>query len=349
MSSQLLLSEACIALGEHLAVLLNNPGSASASNAASSTLSTAKNQRDIPTPQTQMTSSSKEQQKLSLRRDALNAFADAAGHAARAESYENAVHAARHYWNMCLPYLQQHQERAMLFENLREILQSLQVVYKFKPAEVAEDESAAAGASANDSDAKTDEKKDAEVVKGSKGNQVKGSKPGTALDKNKKNSEVKRSASKSPSKTEQSADASVLESQGGSGGEKPLHPLEDAFDDLTLRCVLYACLFQILIDKQEYEEALDQMELALADLPRTKHRLLIYRLKVITKAKLGLDVQMDLQKFREESEKNLAQMYRKVALSSIRHSDTISSYQRAIEALNVSFFKDLSFLEKILN
>jgi hypothetical protein len=38
------------------------------------------------------------------------------------------------------------------------------------------------------------------------------------------------------------------------------------------------------------------MEQALTDLPRTKHRMLIYRIKVITKSKLGLDVQMDLQK-----------------------------------------------------
>ena len=59
---------------------------------------------------------------------------------------------------------------------------------------------------------------------------------------------------------------------------------------------MFACLFQILIDRQEFEEALEQMEAALNELPRTKHRLLIYRVKVITKSKLGLDVQMDLQK-----------------------------------------------------
>lgn len=121
-----------------------------------------------------------------------------------------------------------------------------------------------------------------------------------------------------------------------SPAEKPFDPLEDRFDDLTLRCVLYACHFQILIDRQDFEDALEQMEQALTDLPRTKHRMLIYRIKVITKSKLGLDVQMDLQKFQEDSEKSLAQMYRKVALSSLKHSDTINSYQRAIEGLSVS-------------
>ncbi len=99
-------------------------------------------------------------------------------------------------------------------------------------------------------------------------------------------------------------DESNMDENGGVNGgdasvavkEKPYDPYEDRFDDLTLRCVLYACLFQILIDRQEFEEALEQMDAALTDLPRTKHRLLIYRVKVITKSKLGLDVQMDLQK-----------------------------------------------------
>lgn len=95
------------------------------------------------------------------------------------------------------------------------------------------------------------------------------------------------------------------------------------------------------------------MERALNDLPRTRHRLLIYRFKVITKSRMGLDVQMDLQKFREESEKNLAQMYRKVAVSSLKHSDTIGSYQRAIETLCVRnlilfFIIFISFVNPII-
>jgi hypothetical protein len=84
------------------------------------------------------------------------------------------------------------------------------------------------------------------------------------------------------------------------------------------------------------------MDRALNDMPRTKHRLLVYIYRILTKAKLGLDVQMDLQKFREESEKNLKEMYRKVGLSSSKHEDIISAYQRAIEALNVSCY-DLRF------
>jgi hypothetical protein len=222
-----------------------------------------------------------------------------------------------------MSYLKSNFERATLFENLREILISLQVAFKFKPVDPIESVNEAHDVN----DTKTEEKKD-------------GDKKQTALKKT-DNKPVK------PASAKQRRDSEVLNTVVGGAtteftdsprsnvGANSNQTNEDAFDDLTLRCVLYACMFQILIDKKDYEEALEQMEIALGDLPRTKHRLLIYRLKVITKSKLGLDVQMDLQKFREESEKNLAQMYRKVALESIKHVDTINSYQRAIEALSV--------------
>ena len=238
--------------------------------------------------------------RVTLRRNALNAFADAAYYSSNAEYYEYVVHAARHYWNLCLPYLVQPQERATLYENINEILTSWTSVYKFKPTEeqIVIPETPKS-------------EKEPEPEKTGKAKATKAT--------IKKDEPVK-------SETQFDSDSQKI--------EKKDTDLDDAHDELTLRCVLYACLFQISIDKNQYEEALEQMEIALNDLPRTKHRLLIYRFKVITKSKLGLDVQMDLQKFREESEKNLAQMYRKVALSSIKHSDTINSYQRAVETLS---------------
>lgn len=119
--------------------------------------------------------------------------------------------------------------------------------------------------------------------------------PSSASQSTKKLDKISESQNSHTNETDDQFKSSVLEQQLAQP-EKPFDPYEDRFDDLTLRCVLYACLFQVLIDKQEYEDALEQMELALNDLPRTKHRLLIYRIKVITKSKLGLDVQMDLQK-----------------------------------------------------
>ena len=238
-----------------------------------------------------------------------------------------------------MPYLQSSFERASIFENLREILLSLQVAYKFKQQEPIE-----TAIPVNEKEPFTTE------ITETKTEKEESKKP-----HQKKTEAVKSDAKVTESKLVKGGSAKHREGENGTvlGGavteianDSPRSILatkdhnkassEDAFDDLTLRCVLYACLFQILIDKKDYEEALEQMEIALNDLPRTKHRLLIYRLKVITKSKLGLDVQMDLQKFKEESEKNLAQMYRKVALESIKHIDTINSYQRAIETLSVS-------------
>lgn len=322
LTSQYLLGEACIALGEHLVSLINSSSTGSSN--------TKNNQRD-PTTASASTIKSVADASISLRRDALNAFADGCSYSARAENYENSILSARHYWNICIPYLAQAQERATLYDNLNEIIQSLQFVYKFKPAESSDSKK-------QQTPNETEQSKQQEERKESDDNNKKAKKSdpkGKAVD-------AKANKPGSPKKGQNepiAANATVAATSSISITEPAdkFNPLEDAFDDLTLRCVFYACLFQISIDKHDYEEALEQMEEALNDLPRTKHRLLIYRFKVITKSKLGLDVQMDLQKFREESEKNLAQMYRKVALSSAKHIDTINCYQRAIEALGVSF------------
>lgn len=306
LKSQFLLSEACLALGEHLAFILNNPINSPIASSSKQNLDQSQNSN---------VSGTSKDIRVALRRSALNAFADAALYASNAENYDLVVHAARHYWNLCLPYLAQTQERATLYENLTEILSSWSNVYKFKPKENTN----------NTETVKIEAKKEENVAKSAKST------------KSSKSSKESVKAGKEESKTDGDLEQTrPIEASTG---------IDDAYDDLTLRCVLYACLFQITLDKNQYEEALDQMEMALNDLPRTKHRLLIYRFKVITKSKLGMDVQMDLQKFREESEKNLAQMYRKVALSSIRNADTIKSYQRAIETLNVSSKKCLD-LEK---
>ncbi|RNA35698.1 cilia- and flagella-associated 46-like, partial [Brachionus plicatilis] len=295
LKSQFLLSEACLALGEHLAFILNNPNTSPIASSSKQNLDQSQNSN---------VSNASKDIRVALRRSALNGFADAALYASNAENYDYVVHAARHYWNLCLPYLAQPQERATLYENLTEMLSSWTNVYKFKPKESAN----------NVETVKIEVKKEETHAKSAK-----------SAKSNKSSKESVKVAKEEPK-----ADSGQ---EVGSSGENS-SDLDDAFDDLTLRCVLYACLFQITLDKNQYEEALEQMEMALNDLPRTKHRLLIYRFKVITKSKLGMDVQMDLQKFREESEKNLAQMYRKVALSSIKNSDTIKSYQRAIETLS---------------
>ncbi|XP_052099636.1 cilia- and flagella-associated protein 46-like isoform X4 [Mytilus californianus] len=113
-------------------------------------------------------------------------------------------------------------------------------------------------------------------------------------------------------------------------------------DDLTLRASMYGVLFQSFADKKQWEEGLRTMDQAINDMPRTKHRLLIFKHRVMTKAKLGRSVNMDIQKFKDglrhvnkdESEDYVAHMWRRVALSSKETLEQLISYQAAIEALN---------------
>ena len=80
-----MLSEACIALGEHLASLLYSPTPGSLEKKDKQiVVSASKHQRENSS---KSTSSISKDMLVALRRDALNAFADAAGYAARAEVY----------------------------------------------------------------------------------------------------------------------------------------------------------------------------------------------------------------------------------------------------------------------
>lgn len=82
-----MLSEACIALGEHLASLLYSPSS-NIEKKEKSAMSAKQRENSEKS-----SSSISKDMLVALRRDALNAFADAAGYAARAEvnikSYQN--------------------------------------------------------------------------------------------------------------------------------------------------------------------------------------------------------------------------------------------------------------------
>ncbi|XP_053406399.1 cilia- and flagella-associated protein 46-like [Mercenaria mercenaria] len=131
--------------------------------------------------------------------------------------------------------------------------------------------------------------------------------------------------------------------------EKTVGGIGAVEDDLTLRAALYGVLFQSFADKGEWEAGLQAMDQAITDMPRTKHRLLIFKHRVITKAKLGRSVAMDIQKFKnemrylnssrskkkkDESEDYVAHMWRRVALMSKETAEQLLSYQNAIEALN---------------
>jgi hypothetical protein len=98
------------------------------------------------------------------------------------------------------------------------------------------------------------------------------------------------------------------------------------------------------MDKHSWHSALDVIDNALQVLPRTQHRLLLYKYRVLIKSKLGLSISMDMQKFREQGELSLARMWRQVAIMAKKREHVINAYQQAIATLQV-----IDFLKNFLD
>ncbi|XP_074855679.1 cilia- and flagella-associated protein 46 [Carettochelys insculpta] len=111
------------------------------------------------------------------------------------------------------------------------------------------------------------------------------------------------------------------------------HFLPGTEEDLTLRTSLYGLLFHMYADKSDWETGLKVLDEAIHVLPRTKHRLLIFKHMVIVKARLGRNFMMDIQKFKDESEDYLSHMWHRLAAISKDVVGQLTCYQRAIEAL----------------
>ncbi|CAO2583736.1 Cilia- and flagella-associated protein 46 [Lemmus lemmus] len=118
---------------------------------------------------------------------------------------------------------------------------------------------------------------------------------------------------------------------GGTAPEGQFLPGSE--DDLTLRAVLYSLLFHSHADQNDWEMGLKVLDEAVQVLPRTAHRLLIFKHMVIVKAKLGQNYSMEIQKFKDESEDYLAHMWYRLAQNSRNICGELTCYQNAIQAL----------------
>ncbi|XP_008581370.1 PREDICTED: tetratricopeptide repeat protein 40, partial [Galeopterus variegatus] len=118
-----------------------------------------------------------------------------------------------------------------------------------------------------------------------------------------------------------------------SGGTTEGYFLPGAEDDLTLRAALYGLLFHSHADQDDWEGGLRVLDEAAQALPRTAHRLLIFKHMVIVKAKLGQNFSMEIQKFKDESEGYVASMWHRLALNSKHVHGELTCYHSAIRAL----------------
>ncbi|XP_063162642.1 cilia- and flagella-associated protein 46 [Candoia aspera] len=123
------------------------------------------------------------------------------------------------------------------------------------------------------------------------------------------------------------------------------HFYPGAEEDLTLRTFLYVLLFQAHADKNDWETGLKVLDEAVQILPRTKHRLPIFKHMVMVKARLGRNYILEIQKFRDETEDYMSHMWHRLASVSLDIVGQLTCYQNAIEVLQ----KKESELKKVDN
>ncbi|XP_070288236.1 cilia- and flagella-associated protein 46 isoform X2 [Myotis yumanensis] len=142
---------------------------------------------------------------------------------------------------------------------------------------------------------------------------------------------------KTETKTQEKGDVQLLHqwptADLQSGGTSEGSFLPEADDDLSLRAALYGLLFHCHADHEDWEGGLKVLDEAVQILPRTAHRLLIFKHMVLVKAKLGQNFTMEIQKFKDESEDYLAHMWHRLALNSKNVYGELTCYQNAIQAL----------------
>ncbi|KAG8435302.1 hypothetical protein GDO86_013309 [Hymenochirus boettgeri] len=109
---------------------------------------------------------------------------------------------------------------------------------------------------------------------------------------------------------------------------------EDSSDEeQKLRASLYEFLFNIYGDKNEWEAGLKVLDEAIQILPRSKHRLVLFKHRLLVKAKLGYSFFMDILKFKDENEDYLSYIWHHVSQTTSNTSEQLTCYQNAIDAL----------------
>ncbi|XP_028390807.1 LOW QUALITY PROTEIN: cilia- and flagella-associated protein 46-like [Dendronephthya gigantea] len=259
---------------------------------------------------------------VKMRRDALGYFVKACRFGELAKSYEFVITAARHYWNTVMPLVNQPLERQLLKEPLQIVLRCLAAVSE-KNIEKGDEE--------DDEDEESEEKAETSVKEKKK--------------KDKKET-VKKSGMKTDQKTKPAKKSKASEEtikKKTSSLVAVVEPVNVYEDDLKMRAAMYGVLFEAFADQSQWEEGLRTMDEAVRDMPRTSHRLLIFKHRVITKAKLGRDVQFDMGKFKNESELVISTLWHLVALNSCDPREQLKAYQKAIDALK----EDKSVWQKV--
>ncbi|XP_008297596.1 tetratricopeptide repeat protein 40 [Stegastes partitus] len=104
-------------------------------------------------------------------------------------------------------------------------------------------------------------------------------------------------------------------------------------EHLTLRAAIYSLLIKIHIHKTDFEGALQLLDKAMKEMPRTRHRLPLLKYRILVKAHMGESVLVDMQKLQDEGEGCSSFMWHQVALCAGSVTQQLTCYQKAITSL----------------
>ncbi|XP_075933471.1 cilia- and flagella-associated protein 46 [Anarhichas minor] len=105
-------------------------------------------------------------------------------------------------------------------------------------------------------------------------------------------------------------------------------------EDLALRAAIYSLLLHIHIDKTDWKSALQLLDRAIRDMPRTRHRLPLLKHRILLKAQQGKSVLTDMQKLQDEGEPCCSLMWHRVALCAGNITQQLTCYQKSITSLS---------------
>ncbi|XP_063818084.1 cilia- and flagella-associated protein 46 isoform X2 [Pseudophryne corroboree] len=104
-------------------------------------------------------------------------------------------------------------------------------------------------------------------------------------------------------------------------------------EEFSVKAALYELLFNIYADKSDWESGLMVLDEAINILPRTRQRLVIFKHRVLVKARLGHNFFLDIQKFKDESEDYVSYIWHHVALTCSNTREQLACYLNAIDTL----------------
>ncbi|XP_069467509.1 cilia- and flagella-associated protein 46 isoform X2 [Ambystoma mexicanum] len=254
---------------------------------------------------------------------ALKAFHTSASYAGEAGNMELVMKAAKHFWNACLSFLNSPAERKDLQESTMCILKA------FKNAESKNKQKDSAPLLSHD----------ACIGLFSEPARFSGSRRASRQSSSER-LKVLREADQKATQQVTQKDATHLHlwptmdlQITGEADSNSSSDAATADEDLAVRVALYGLLFHINGDKGEWETGLKVLDEAIQILPRNKHKLLIFKHRVLVNARLGCNYLLDIQKFKDESEGNVSYTWHLVARTSKDTAEQLSCYQNAINAL----------------